>query len=243
MFSCAGGNTFPIVGIGTLHILLRSGEGVVCVRLLVDVAHVPGLSHHLLSLRRIADARDKYIGTLEGIRTVFAKPGDELLAPSYGKLNSHFGYCTDTYSKEKAYTVIAQGVTPTSSTATDITDLHFSHGHMHEDLLRKAVKQNGVNLQGQLAPCQGCSEAKGTKKSFKSVTHTRAIKSAERCFVDLAGPKSVQSPGGKEYMMIVRVFFSRFAVVFFPLYQRQDNHVFSNALGRDCSPQGRGGEE
>ena len=63
---CAGGNTFPIVGTGTLRLSRRSGEGVVCVTL-VNVAHVPGLSHHFLSLRRIADAGDKGIGTREGI--------------------------------------------------------------------------------------------------------------------------------------------------------------------------------
>ena len=80
---CAGGNTFPIVGTGTLRLPPRSGEGVVRVTLM-NVAHVPGLSHHLLSLRRIADAGNKYIGTREGIRIVFAKPGDELFAPSCG---------------------------------------------------------------------------------------------------------------------------------------------------------------
>ena len=78
---CTGGNTFPIVGIGTLRLSLRSEAGMVCVTL-VNVAHVLGLSHHLLSLRRIADAWNKYIGTREGIRKVFTKSGDELFAPS-----------------------------------------------------------------------------------------------------------------------------------------------------------------
>ena len=57
---CAGGNTFPIVGTGTLRLSLRSGEGVICVTL-KNVAHVPGLSHHLLSLRYITDEGNKYI--------------------------------------------------------------------------------------------------------------------------------------------------------------------------------------
>ena len=47
----------------------------------MNVAHVPGLSHHILLLKRVADARNKYIGTREGIRIVFAKSGDELFAP------------------------------------------------------------------------------------------------------------------------------------------------------------------
>ena len=72
------------MGNGIFFLSLRSGEGVVCVTL-INVAHVPGLSHHLLSLRRIADAGNKYIGTQEGIRIVFAKSGDVLFALSYGQ--------------------------------------------------------------------------------------------------------------------------------------------------------------
>ena len=49
---------------------------------LMNVAHVPGLSRNLLSLRRIADAGNKYVGTREGIRVVFAKSHDEVFAPS-----------------------------------------------------------------------------------------------------------------------------------------------------------------
>ena len=92
---CAGGNRFPIVGTGTLRLSLRSGEGMVCVTLM-NVIHLPGISHHLMSLlRRIADAGNKYIGTREGIRIVFAKSGDELFAPSCRQLNGLFGYRTD----------------------------------------------------------------------------------------------------------------------------------------------------
>ena len=108
MLRCAGGNTFPIVGTGTLRLSLRSGEGVVCVTLM-NVAHVPGLSHHLLSLRRIADAGNKYIGTREGIRIVFVKYGDELFASSCGQLNCIFGYRTDRSSEENVHAVIASG--------------------------------------------------------------------------------------------------------------------------------------
>ena len=75
---------------------------------------------------------------------------------------------------------------------------------MHEDLLHKTAKQIRVKLRGQLVPCQGCSEAKGIRKPAKPFTYTRAAKPAEQCFVDISGPKSVQSPVGKEYTVIVR---------------------------------------
>ena len=100
---------------------------------LMNVAHVSGLSHHLLSLRRIVDVGTIYIGAREAIRTVFAKSGDELFAPSYGQSIGIFGYCTDRSSEEKAHAAIAPGTRPTPSTAADINDFHCSHGHMHED--------------------------------------------------------------------------------------------------------------
>ena len=135
---CAGGNTFPIVGTGTLRLSLRSGEGVVYATLM-NVAHVPGPSHHFLLLRRIPDAGNKYIGTREGIRLVFANSGDELFAPSCGQLNGLFGYRTDRRSEENVHAVIAPGARLTPS-AADINEFHCPHGHMHEDLLRKTAK-------------------------------------------------------------------------------------------------------
>ena len=100
MLRCAGHDTFPIVGTGTLRIYLGLEERVVCVTLM-DVAYVPGLSRHFLSLRRIANAGNKYIGTRVVIRIVFVKSGDELFAPAYGHLNGTFGYRTDAFCKEK----------------------------------------------------------------------------------------------------------------------------------------------
>ena len=105
---CAGGSTFPIVGTGTFRVFVRSGEGVVCVTLM-NVEHVPGHSHHLLSLRHIADVGNKYIGTRKGIRIVFAKSGDELFAPLYGQLNGIFGYRTDKSNEQKVHAVITSG--------------------------------------------------------------------------------------------------------------------------------------
>ena len=199
---CAGGNTFPIVGTDTLRLSLRSGQEVVRVTLM-NVAHVSGLSYHLLSLRRIADAGNKYIGSREGIRKVFAKSGGELFAPSCGQFNGLFGYRTDRSSEEYVHAVIAPGARQTPSTAADINEYHCTHGHMHEDLLRMTAKQIRVKLQRQLVPCQGCSEVKWIRKSVKASTYARVAKPAEGCFVDLPEPKSVKSTGGKEYMMIV----------------------------------------
>ena len=196
----------------------------------MNVAHVPGLSHHLLSLGCIADAGNKYIGTREGIRIVFAKSGNNLFVPSCGQLNGIFGYRTDRCSEENVHAVIASGARSTPPTAADINEFHCSHGHMHEDLLRKTAKQIGVKLQGQLGLCQGCSEVEGLRKAVKSFTYTLTAKPAERCFVDLSSPKSVKSTGEKEYMMMVRDDVSRFTRVFFLRTEDETAMYFSKYL-------------
>ena len=101
---------------------------------------------------------------------------------------------------------------------------------MHEDLPRKTARQIGEKLQGKLVPCQECSEAKGIRKLVKPFTYTRAAEPAERCFGDLSGPKSVQSPGGKEYMIIVRDYFSRFTRTFFFRTKDETSTYFSKYL-------------
>ncbi|CAM9316472.1 unnamed protein product, partial [Sphacelaria rigidula] len=49
---CAGGSTHPIVGRGNLSLAFRSDEQDVVLKLM-DVDHVPGVRHHLLSLTRV----------------------------------------------------------------------------------------------------------------------------------------------------------------------------------------------
>ena len=56
------------------------------------------------------------------------------------------------------------------------------------------------------------------------------MNSYERCFVNLSGPKSVKSPGGKEYMMIVRDDFSRITRVFFLRTKDETATCFSKYL-------------
>ena len=106
---------------------------------------------------------------------------------------------------------------------------------MHEGLLRKTAKQIGVKLQKQLVPCQGCSEAKSTRKPVKPFTYPRACKPAEWCFVELSEPKSVWSQGGKEYMMIVRDDFSRFTRSFFLRTKDETATCFSKYLTENAA--------
>ena len=71
-------------------------------------------------------------------------------------------------------------------------------------LLRKTAEQQGIVLEGKLQECTGCSMAKGLRKGIKQSTHTRADKKLGRVFVDLSGPKVVESLGRKRSSLIVR---------------------------------------
>ena len=92
----------------------------------------------------------------------------------------------------------------------DIKTFHTSHGLVHEKLLGSTAKQFGVVLEGSLRECEGCSVTKGLGKPIGRTTSTRADKVSVRLFVDIYVEKSVESIGGKRYMLLICDDFSRF---------------------------------
>ena len=70
-------------------------------------------------------------------------------------------------------------------------------------------------LEGCLRECEGCSVAKGLDKPIGRTSSTRADKVFGRLFVDICGVKSVESIGGKRYMLLIREDFSRFTWTYF----------------------------
>ena len=68
--------------------------------------------------------------------------------------------------------------------------------------------------------------AKGRKKPIAKTTKSRADEPGGRFFLDVCGPKSVRSIGGKEYMLLVKDDFSRFSAVYFMRsFMRSKNEV------------------
>ena len=118
-----------------------------------------------------------------------------MFAPSHGQLNGLYASRVSPPKRDElAHAVIAPGA-PQSLQIVDINDFQCAHAPMHEELLRKTAKQLGVQLRGELLPCQGCSEAKGFRERVKPFPNNRADKPAGRLFVDLTGPKPVLSRG------------------------------------------------
>ena len=72
--------------------------------------------------------------------------------------------------------------------------------------------------------------AKGLRKGIKQSTHRRADKKPGRVFVDLNGPKVVESLGRKRYTLIVHDNFSRYTWVHFMRHKSDAAETFEQFL-------------
>ena len=226
----ASGSRYPIEGYGDLPLTFRSSSGNVPL-LLRNVAHVPKLNYHLLSLRAVTDNGLTYTGTKEGV-TLFFSTGDTLFFPSVGRLNFLYAYRPGMLVDETANATTAPGLSPSNrDTPVDINDFRVAHAHVHEGALRKTAKQMGVTLEVKLHECKGCLLAEGIRMSIPSKTHCREDKRLSRVFVDLGGKKHVTSMRGNKYpTMIIRDDFSRYAWLYFISHTSDTAEAFKQFL-------------
>ena len=168
----ANGEEISIVGYGDLTVNFRTDHRWVRVKM-NDVAHVPQLSHNLISLPSMTLKGHTYMGDKGGV-TLKLKGGETVFFPLVGKLCRQYGFRPEAAGSmvDSACTTIAPGKTKTPTTPTDINILHCTSGHTHEVLLKK--EQQGVNPSGELHECRGCSMARGLRKSSARSTHTGA---------------------------------------------------------------------
>ena len=168
----ANGEEISIVGYGDLTVNFRPDHRWVRVKM-NDVAHVPQLSHNLISLPSMTLKGHTYMGDKGGV-TLKLKGGETVFFPLVGKLCRQYGFRPEAAGSmvDSACTTIAPGKTKTPTTPTDINILHCTSGHTHEVLLKK--EQQGVNPSGELHECRGCSMARGLRKSIARSTHTGA---------------------------------------------------------------------
>ena len=226
----ANGVALPIEGVGDILISFQSDFGETDLQLL-NVAFVSLLSHNLLSLKQFTRrAGHTCRGHGDGV-TLFCKSGRWFFAPSAGKLDRMRGYRAR--SDSACATIVTGGVkkNPNIDTEVDINEFHCSFGHVHKELLLETAKQRGVTLTGELHECKGCSMAMGRKKPVAKTTKSR--------FLDVCGPKSVRSIGGKEYMLLVKDKFSRFSAVYFMTSKSEVSKYFKQCLADhrfSCTP-------
>ena len=88
------------------------------------------------------------------------------------------------------------------TTVVDINHFHVSLAHAHSSVLKATARQHGIQLVGELAPCSGCSMAKGIRASTPHHTTSRAAAPLDMVHIDTAGPFP-ESLGGSRYVMFV----------------------------------------
>ena len=196
----ANGEEISIVGYGDLTVNFRTDHRWVRVKM-NDVAHVPQLSHNLISLPSMTLKGHTYMGDKGGV-TLKLKGGETVFFPLVGKLCRQYGFRPETAGSmvDSACTTNAPGKTKTPTTPTDINILHCTSGHTHEVLLKK--EQQGVNPSGELHECRGCSMARGLRKSIARSTHTGAdtlrLSRAPAAAAPYCQRGGVYSGGGRE---------------------------------------------
>ena len=196
----ANGEEISIVGYGDLTVNFRTDHRWVRVKM-NDVAHVPQLSHNLMSLPSMTLKGHTYTGDKGGV-TLKLKGGETVFSPLVGKLCRQYGFRPEAAGSmvDSACTTIAPGKTKTPTTPTDINILHCTFGDTHEVLLKK--EQQGVNPSGELHECRGCSMSKGPRKPIARSTHTGAdtlcLSRAPAAAAPYCQRGGVYSGGGRE---------------------------------------------
>ena len=82
----------------------------------------------------------------------------------------------------------------------DINHSHVSLAHAHSSVLTATALQHGIQLVGELAPCSGCSMAKGIRELTLYHTTSRAAAPMDMVHIDTAGPFQ-ESLGGSRYVV------------------------------------------
>ena len=91
----------------------------------------------------------------------------------------------------------------------DINHFHVSLAHAHSSVLKAIAQQHGMQLVGELAPCSGCSMAKGIRAPTPHRTTSRAEAPLDLVHIDTAGPFP-ESLGGSRYVVMFVDSASRF---------------------------------
>ena len=91
----------------------------------------------------------------------------------------------------------------------DINHFHVSLAHAHSSVLKATTLQHGIQLVGELAPCSGCSMAKGIRAPTPHHTTSRAATPMNMAHIDTARPFQ-ESLGGSRYVVVFVDSASRF---------------------------------
>ena len=103
-----------------------------------------------------------------------------------------------------AAAVISSGglfLNKTKKRVLDIHHFHVSLAHAHSSVLKATAQQHAIQLVGELAPCSGCSMAKGIRAPTPHRITSQAAAPLDLVHIDTAGPFP-ESLGGSRYVVM-----------------------------------------
>lgn len=163
-------NYLLIVGTGPICAYSPSVGGMVP-PMLVNVAHVPGVSRHLVYVRLIADSGHEYSSDVNNI-IISLMTEANIFAPSLGSLNYLNAFRSGPHEGDDACAVIASSLAPNLS-AVDVNDFQGRYAYSDQSFLHKTAKHENTTLSSKLLQCKWCSERKGLRLSIKPYSRTR----------------------------------------------------------------------
>ena len=171
---------------------------------LKDVWYIPTLGSNLLSVTKATRAGFQLRN--EGNVLIFKKDGHEI------KFNKEI--------KTKRGHVMAMEAIRTSKNARqqedmvlhatekmDINEFHQRTTHMSEDMTKKIAREHGIQLTGQLAPCEACARAKAKQKNIKKVVFDdgvrKIVKPGAKIGMDISYIKDTSYGGSKFWLLMI----------------------------------------
>ena len=99
--------------------------------------------------------------------------------------------------------MVAAVMRPGQQRSINSDDLHISLGHTNDANARETAKQMGIKVTGAREYCDGCGEAKATRRAVPRETKVKSGRPLQRVFTDLTGPYPASAGGARYYVLVV----------------------------------------
>ena len=206
-------------------------KGMVRVKKVKNVMHMPGISRNLLSVRRLFDEHGGQVAfTKSEAHLVTRKKHDVLVTKRHG--SGLYIVCNNDFDLGRGAGEALTGTSVSAEVAKQrVIALHKAFGHASIGTLQTIIKNrnfDGVTVQylKLLPPCEACMLGKAHKAPKKRFASDKATRFAERLCADCCGPFRTRSIGGCSYALVILCEFSAWTWVFpIPNLPRVPTHL------------------
>ncbi|CAI5979031.1 unnamed protein product, partial [Closterium sp. NIES-65] len=206
-----GGETYKVLGVGTVVATLRSPTSKTTIQL-DNVLFLPSSVHNLLSVRALGAA---------GVAVSFPAAGRVVLTSDDVPIGEGYTRNNLFYLQLHHGSSAAPSIKPTACPASTTTSSYLWHrrfGHLNMQALSTLHRQQlvtGLHLSStSIPPCISCYRGKQTRQPF-GVSHSRTTAPLQLIHSDIAGPLSYGTTiGGARYLLTFIDDYSRHITVY-----------------------------